>query len=544
MNHENAGKLPLEKDLISVESLLSAYESQKPDANNPAEQVAFGTSGHRGSAFTCSFNENHILAMTQAICAYRKTQQIDGPVFLGFDTHALSFGAFRSALEVLAANGIEVLIAKGHEFTPTPVLSHAIISYNLQRTSHFSDGIIITPSHNPPADGGFKYNPPHGGPAEKEITDFIQNLANDYLKANLKDVKKMPFEHAMKQSSVHEYDFVTPYVSDLKNILDFDIIRSSRLKLAVDPMGGAGVHYWQKIAEHYQFDLKIVNTTVDPTFKFMTCDWDGKIRMDPSSPFVMQSLIQKIGNHDLAFGCDTDHDRHGIVTKQGLVPPNHYLAVMIHYLYLNRPHWKSDLKIGKTIVSSSIINRVARELSREVFEVPVGFKWFVEGLSNETLGFAGEESAGATFARLDGKLWTTDKDGIIAALLSAEITARSGKDPSEYYQNLSERLGKPAYRRVDERASAQKRDQIKKITGKDICSKELAGEPIQTLLTQAPGNHAEIGGLKVESENAWFAVRPSGTEDIYKIYAESFKGEAHLAEVLKQAKKTVDDFTN
>jgi phosphoglucomutase len=543
MNHENAGKLPREKDLISVASLLSAYQDLKPDVNNPTQQVAFGTSGHRGSSLICSFNENHILAMTQAICVYRKQQQIDGPVFVGFDTHALSFVAFQSALEVLAANDLEVMIAKDNDFTPTPVVSHAIIGYNLRRTSHFSDGIIITPSHNPPADGGFKYNPPHGGPAEKEITDFIQRLANDYLKANLQGVKRMPFERAMKNSTTHEYDFVTPYVSDLKNILDFDTIRSSKLKLAVDPMGGAGVHYWQKIAEHYQFDLKIVNTSVDPTFKFMTCDWDGKIRMDPSSPFVMQSLIQKMGNHDLAFGCDTDHDRHGIVTKKGLVPPNHYLAVMIHYLYSNRSLWNRELKIGKTIVSSSIINRVARELSREVFEVPVGFKWFVEGLRNETLGFAGEESAGATFARRDGKLWTTDKDGIIAALLSAEITAKTGKDPSDYYHELSQRLGQSSYQRVDERASTEKRDKIKKITGDDISSSELAGETILARFSRAPGNHAEIGGLKVESENAWFAVRPSGTEDIYKIYAESFKGEAHLGEVLKQAKKTVDDFT-
>jgi phosphoglucomutase len=535
-----AGQLPNQSDLIDLPRLLTAYESQQPDPAIASQRISFGTSGHRGSSLDVSFNRNHILAMTQAICWYRKSARTTGPLFLGIDTHALSAPAFQTALEVLAANDVEVLIAENQGFMPTPVVSHAILTYNRGRTEGLSDGIVITPSHNPPQDGGFKYNPTHGGPAEKEITDWIQKKANELLEKNLEGVHRVPFEQALKASTTHHRDFIRPYVDDLANMIDFDIIRDSKVKLAVDPMGGAGVHYWAPLVEKYKIDLQILNTTVDPRFPFMTRDWDGKIRMDPSSKYAMHSLIQKGKQYDVAFACDTDYDRHGIVTKSaGLMPSNDYLATSIFYLFTHRPQWPSSLKIGKTVVSSQMIDRVAKHIQRQLYEVPVGFKWFVEGLFQAKLGFTGEESAGASFLRKDGKVWTTDKDGFVAALLSAEMTARLGKDPAQIFAGLTEKLGTPYNTRVDAPASADVRARMGKLTSQDIHLETLGGEPVQRMFSHAPGNNASIGGLKIETKNSWVAFRPSGTEDIYKIYGESFLGQAHLHDLLKETQAIV-----
>jgi phosphoglucomutase len=536
-----AGKLPDPTDLVDIESLVSAYYSNKPEPSIASQKVLFGTSGHRGSSFDVSFNENHILTITQAICLYRKIHGINGPLFLGFDTHALSIPAFRSAMEVLAANDVNVMIAQDEEFTPTPVISHAILSYNRERKEGLADGIVITPSHNPPREGGFKYNPAHGGPAEKEITDWIQNQANAFLFNNLKGVKQIPFDHAFKATTTHQYDFLNPYIFDLGNVVDMDLIRDSGIKIGVDPMGGAGVHYWQPIADLYKIDLCVLNTKTDPCFRFMTRDWDGQIRMDPSSSYAMQGLIQKSQDHDISFACDTDHDRHGIVTKSsGLMPPNHYLAAAIFYLFQHRPLWSSDLKVGKTLVSSQMIDRVAKKLNRSVFEVPVGFKWFVDGLLQSQLGFAGEESAGATFLRLDGKVWTTDKDGFVPGLLAAEMTARLAKDPAVLYHEVTESMGNSFYTRFEAAATVEQKAKISNLSPGQISNQKIAGDGIEKVLTNAPGNDASIGGFKIESKNGWIAARPSGTEDIYKIYAESFIDQDHLNRLVSEGQAIVD----
>ena len=535
-----AGKTAVPSMLINVPKLITAYYSDEPDVSIPEQRVAFGTSGHRGSAFDRSFNELHILAISQAICDYRAQQKIDGPLFIGMDTHALSVPALASAMEVLAGNGIEVMIADGDDYVPTPGISHAILTYNKRRTSALADGIVITPSHNPPQDGGFKYNPPNGGPADTTATGWIETKANEYLKNGMTGVKRIPLERALRASTTHKHDYLNTYVADLENVLDFDLIRSSKIRMGADPLGGAGVHYWARIAERYKLDLTVVNDTVDPTFRFMTVDWDGKIRMDPSSPNAMQSLIGLKDRFDIAFACDTDHDRHGIVTKSaGLLPPNHYLSVCIYYLFQNRPKWRADAMIGKTLVSSGMIDRVAGKVGRKVYEVPVGFKWFVDGLIDGSLGFVGEESAGATFVRRDGSVWTTDKDGLVPALLSAEITAKMGRDPGEIYQDLTREFGAPVYDRVEAKANAAQKAMLKKLSPSQVKSTELAGEKITAILTNAPGNGAAIGGLKVAAESGWFAARPSGTEDIYKIYAESFKGTEHLKRIQDEAQAMV-----
>lgn len=535
-----AGHLPKPEDLIHLPGLLQAYDSDQPDPNEPAERVSFGTSGHRGSSLSRSFNRNHVLAMSQAVCLYRKAHNIDGPLFLGFDTHALSFPAFQTTLEVLAANGVTVMTAEDHKYTPTPVISHAILCYNRGRTTGLADGIVITPSHNPPAEGGWKYNAVHGGPAEKEITSWIESKANEILKNNLSDVARSPFEKAMKASSTHLYNYIENYVKDLSSIIDMDVIRNSKISLAVDPLGGAGVQYWGPIAEQYGLNLKVLNYDVDPCFRFMTRDWDGQIRMDPSSRYVMQSLIQKSKNYDIAFACDTDHDRHGIVTRSaGLVPPNAYLAVAISYLFQNRKLWSPKLKVGKTLVSSQIIDRVAKQLNREIYEVPVGFKWFVDGLHHGTLGFGGEESAGASFLRKDGTAWTTDKDGIILGLLSAEITAQTGKDPSALYQELTESLGNPVYGRQEAVATREEKQKLNRASAEQISAQTLGNDPVLKVLTKAPGNGASIAGIKIETENGWIAIRPSGTEDIYKVYGESFLGDSHLSQILSEGQMIV-----
>ena len=537
-----AGKPAPPEILINIPRLISAYYSERPDPSIQAQRVSFGTSGHRGSSFNNSFNENHILAITQAICLYRKHQKIDGPLFLGMDTHALSIPAHISAIEVLAANGMEVMIAEKDEYTPTPVISHAILTYNSKRKTGLADGIVITPSHNPPNDGGFKYNPPHGGPAESGITSWIEKKANEILENNLKEVKRMVYSKALKTSSTHQYNFLTPYINDLMNVVDLKKISDSKLKLGVDPLGGAGVHYWEPIAEHYKLNLTVTQKNVDPTFRFMTVDWDGQIRMDPSSPYAMESLVGLKDKFDIAFACDTDHDRHGIVTKSvGLLPPNHYLSVCIFYLFNHRPQWKEKTMVGKTLVSSQMIDRVAAKINRKVVEVPVGFKWFVDGLLNGSMGFVGEESAGASFLRMNGKTWTTDKDGIIAALLSAEITAVTEKDPGEIYKELAKELGNSVYDRVEAKATPEQKQKLSKLSPSMVQQKQLAGEKITSILTNAPGNGASIGGLKVTSENGWFAARPSGTEDIYKIYAESFLGKDHLNKIIEEAQSIVDD---
>jgi phosphoglucomutase len=535
-----AGKPATESMLLNVAKLVDAYYTERPDPAILSQRVVFGTSGHRGSAFDRSFNEWHIFAITQAICEYRKTNAIDGPLFLGFDTHAISKPAFSTAMEVLAANSVEVMISPNSEYTPTPVISHAILTYNRGRKTGLADGIVITPSHNPPEDGGFKYNPPHGGPAEAAITGAIELRANALLQSRLADVKRIPFENALRAPTTHRHDFVEAYVGDLRNVIDMEAIRAAGVKIGADPLGGAGVHYWRPIADRYRLNLTVVNETVDPTFRFMTVDWDGRIRMDPSSPYAMRSLIGLKDKFDIAFACDTDHDRHGIVTKSaGLLPPNHYLSVCIHYLFANRPQWRADAAVGKTVVSSSMIDRVARKLGRAVYETPVGFKWFVNGLLTGALGFAGEESAGSSFLRLDGSVWTTDKDGIIPALLSAEITARLKRDPGEVYQALTREFGEPVYDRIDAPATPQQKAILQKLSPENIAATDLAGEPIQAILTRAPGDGNPIGGVKVIAEGGWFAARPSGTEEIYKIYAESFRGREHLQRIEEEAQAIV-----
>ena len=537
-----AGKPVDAAALVDVAKLVAAYYSKVPDPAVPSQRVAFGTSGHRGSSFDTSFNEWHILSISQAICLYRKQQQIDGPLFLGMDTHALSRPALSSALEVLAANEIDVVLAEGDEYTPTPVVSHAILTFNRARKNGLADGIVITPSHNPPRDGGFKYNPPNGGPAEADITGWIEAKANEFLELRLQGVKRIPFEKALRASTTHRHDYLTSYINDLGSVLDLDVVRASKISLGVDPLGGAGVHYWGPIAERYGLNLTIVNDAVDPTFRFMTADWDGQIRMDPSSPYVMQRLIGLKDRFQIAFACDTDHDRHGIVTRSaGLLPPNHYLSVAIFYLFQHRPLWRVDAAVGKTLVSSGMIDRVSAKVGRKVYEVPVGFKWFVDGLLDGSLGFGGEESAGASFVRQDGTVWTTDKDGIIMALLSAEISARTGLDPGEIYGELTAELGDPFYDRVEAPATAEQKELLRNLSARQIDRTELAGENIKSILTQAPGNGAPIGGLKVIAESGWFAARPSGTEDLYKIYAESFRGENHLQKILEEAQQIVND---
>jgi len=537
-----AGKPAAPGMLVDVPRLVSAYYTETPDSSLPAQRVAFGTSGHRGSAFEKAFNEWHILAITQAICLYRNLQNIDGPLFLGMDTHALSVPAMISALEVLAANGVEVMIAERDEYTPTPVISHAILTYNRGRKTGLADGIVITPSHNPPRDGGFKYNPPNGGPADSGVTGWIEAKANELLEARVEKVKRIPFEKARRASTTHRHDYLNKYVRDLGNVIEMDVIRGGSISLGVDPLGGAGVHYWGPIAERYGLNLTVVNEAIDPTFRFMSVDWDGQIRMDPSSPYAMRGLIEMKDRFDLAFACDTDHDRHGIVTKSaGLVPPNHYLSVAINYLFQNRPTWRKEAAVGKTVVSSQMIDRVTAKLGRKLYEVPVGFKWFVDGLLDASLGFVGEESAGASFARLDGSVWTTDKDGIILALLAAEITARIGRDPGEIYGELTREFGECVYDRVEAPATPEQKEMLAKLSAGQVRSKELAGEKIQTILTHAPGNDAPLGGLKVVTESGWFAARPSGTENIYKIYAESFRGTDHLLRISEEAQAIVND---
>jgi phosphoglucomutase len=528
--------------LVDVPRLVSAYYTGLPDPAVPAQRVAFGTSGHRGSSFKLAFNEWHILAITQAICLYRASKKIVGPLYLGIDTHALSIPAWASALEVLAANGVEVMLAQGDEYTPTPVISHAILAYNRGRAEGLADGIVITPSHNPPHDGGFKYNPPNGGPADTVVTGWIESKANELLEARLAGVKRIPYEQALRASTTHRHDYLSAYVNDLGSIIDLNIIRGGKIHLGVDPLGGAGVHYWARIAEQHGLNLTVVDETVDPTFRFMTVDWDGQIRMDPSSPYAMQRLIGLKDRFDLSFACDTDHDRHGIVTKSdGLLPPNHDLCAAIFYLLQNRPKWSKSAAIGKTLVSSQMIDRITAKFGRKLFEVPVGFKWFVEGLLNGSLGFAGEESAGSVFLRLDGTVWTTDKDGIVPCLLAAEMTARTGQDPAAMYHKFGQEFGEPEYARIQAPATPEQKGRLEKLSPQQVKITELAGEKIQTVLTQAPGNGAPIGGLKVAAQSGWFAARPSGTEDIYKIYAESFQGKYHLNRILEEAQKIVND---
>jgi phosphoglucomutase len=537
-----AGKPATAAQLIDVPRLVSAYFALRPDPAIPAQRVAFGTSGHRGKAFEHSFNEWHVLAISQAICEHRKRQGIDGPLFLGVDTHALSAPACVSALEVLAANGVTVMLAERDDYTPTPVVSHAILVYNRGRERGLADGILVTPSHNPPTDGGFKYNPPNGGPADKDVTSAIENRANELLKEGVRSVRRMNYESALKASSTRRHDYLNSYVADLSSVIDFEIIRESGLSAGVDPLGGAGVHYWPAIADHYGLKLEVVNTEVDPTFRFMTVDWDGQIRMDPSSPYAMQRLIHLKDRFDVAFACDTDHDRHGIVTRSvGLMQPNHYLAVAIDYLFANRPHWPNGAGVGKTVVSSQMIDRVSAKLGRRLYEVPVGFKWFVDGLLDASLGFGGEESAGASFLRFDGGVWTTDKDGIVPGLLAAEIAARRGRDPGTLYRDLTASFGESAYQRVDAPATQAQKQLLGRLSPEQVHSKQLAGEDITRILTKAPGNGAAIGGLKVQTEHGWFAARPSGTEEIYKIYAESFLGTEHLNRIIEQAKTIVGD---
>jgi len=538
--HKLAGKPAPHELLVNIPRLISAYYTNKPDTGNPHNMVSFGTSGHRGSSFKNSFNEDHVLAICQAICELKESRDITGPLYVGMDTHALSEAAFGTAIEVFAGNGTDIMIQSGPGYTPTPVISHAILTYNQNRTSGLADGVVITPSHNPPEDGGFKYNPPTGGPADTETTNIIQDCANEILMHGMKEVKRVPIARALRAGTTHEHDYVEPYVKDLKNIIDMKAIASAELKIGVDPMGGAGVYYWDPIAEEYGLDIQIVNKYVDPTFSFMTVDKDGKIRMDCSSPYAMAGLIGLKDKFDIAFGNDPDYDRHGIVTRStGLLNPNHYLAVAVWYLFQNRPDWSKDAAVGKTLVSSSMIDRVAAHLGRKLCEVPVGFKWFVDGLIDGSYGFGGEESAGASFLRKQGTAWTTDKDGIILNLLAAEITATTQRDPGELYRALQDQFGNPVYERIDARASREQKAVLGKLTPDMIKAKELAGESITSKLTHAPGNNAAIGGLKVVTENGWFAARPSGTEDIYKIYAESFKGTVHLGKIQDEAQAIV-----
>jgi len=536
-----AGK-PLSADkLVDIQALLAAYADLQPDPATPSQRVAFGTSGHRGTSFDASFNAAHVQAITQALCEYRKSKGIDGPLFIGLDTHALSQPAFDDALQVLAGNGVQTMVARGGEFTPTPAVSHAILVHNRGRSSGLADGVVITPSHNPPDSGGFKYNPPHGGPADADITSWVQQRANALLEGGLADVKRMALAQAQKAATTHDHDYLGAYVADLGSVIDCDLIRSAGLRLAVDPLGGAGVHYWARIAEHYRLDLTVVNTEVDPQFAFMTADWDGKIRMDPSSRYAMQRLIELKDRYDIAFACDTDHDRHGIVTSSaGLLAPNHYLSAAIDYLFQHRSQWGETAAVGKTVVSSTMIDRVAERLGRSLFEAPVGFKWFAAGLLDGTLGFGAEESAGASFLRRDGRVWTTDKDGIAAALLSAEITACTGRDPGILYRELCTEFGETFADRIDSLATQAQRQALAKLTAVQITTSELAGEPITSVIDKAPGNDAPIGGIKVSTKSGWFAARPSGTEDIVKIYAESFRDEAHLRRLLADAQRIVN----
>ncbi len=537
-----AGKPAPQNILVDIPRLVTAYYTGKPDASESTQRIAFGTSGHRGSSLNNSFNEDHILAITQAICLYRKEKNIMGPLFIGFDTHALSAPAFATSMEVLSANGMEVLIADKDEYTPTPVISHAILKYNKDRKTDLADGIVITPSHNPPDDGGFKYNPPNGGPASGTITKWIENKANDLLQNGLKEVKRISFKKALAVATTHRYDFLNNYITDLGNVIDMDIIRDSKISMGVDPLGGAGVHYWEPIAERYKLNMTVINKIVDPTFSFMTVDWDGQIRMDPSSPYAMQSLIAMKDKYDISFACDTDHDRHGIVTQSsGLLNPNHYLSVAISYLLQNRKQWSKTAAVGKTVVTTQLIDRIVAKQGRKVYDVPVGFKWFVDGLLDSSLCFSGEESAGASFSRLDGSVWTTDKDGFIPALLSAEITAKLGKDPGVIYNELTKEFGEPFYDRIEAKATVLQKEKLSKLSSDMIQQKDLAGEEIIKSLTEAPGNGAAIGGLKVTTENGWFAARPSGTENIYKIYAESFLSKEHLEEIIEEAQKLVDE---
>ncbi len=528
--------------LVNVPELITSYYTKVPNTRIDGQRVSFGTSGHRGSSLLTTFNERHILAVTQAICLYRQGEKIEGPLFLGMDTHALSVPAFASALEVLAANGVHVMIAERDEYTPTPVISHAILTYNRGRTKGLADGIVITPSHNPPDSGGFKYNPPHGGPADPDVTNWIEKMANEFLANNLKGVRRIQYEKAVRADTTRRHDYLDSYVNDLGNVIDMEVIRGAKIRLGVDPLGGAAVRYWPLIAERYGLDLEVVNDVIDPTFRFMTVDWDGKIRMDPSSPHAMQRLIGLKDRFDVAFACDTDADRHGIVTKStGLLLPNHYLSVAILYLFQHRPGWRKESAVGKTVVSSRMIDLVAAKLGRRLYEVPVGFKWFVDGLLDSSLGFGGEESAGASFLRRDGTVWTTDKDGIAPALLAAEITARMERDPGEIYRDLTAEFGEPMYDRIEASATAEQKEILKQLSPGQVASTVLAGEKIESILTRAPGNNASIGGLKVSTKSGWFAARPSGTEDIYKIYVESFLGKDHLQSIQREAQAIVQD---
>ncbi|MFC9961178.1 phosphoglucomutase (alpha-D-glucose-1,6-bisphosphate-dependent) [Streptomyces nigra] len=540
MQDARAGQVAGPGDLVDVARLVTAYYALRPDPAEPGQRVAFGTSGHRGSSLAAAFNDDHIAATSQAICEYRALQGTDGPLYLGADTHALSEPARVTALEVFAANDVTVLIDQHDGYTPTPAVSHAILTYNRNRTSGLADGVVVTPSHNPPADGGFKYNPPSGGPADSEATSWIQDRANEIIAGGLKDVRRIPYTRALAAPGTGRHDFLGAYVADLPQVLDLDAIRSAGVRIGADPLGGASVAYWGRIAEQHRLDLTVVNPLTDPTWRFMTLDWDGKIRMDCSSPYAMASLIERRDRFDIATGNDADADRHGIVTPDGgLMNPNHYLAVAISYLFSHREQWPAGAGIGKTLVSSGMIDRVAADVGRELVEVPVGFKWFVDGLSDGSLGFGGEESAGASFLRRDGSVWTTDKDGIILALLASEITAVTGRTPSEHYAGLTERFGSPAYARIDAPASREEKALLAKLSPQQVTADTLAGEPVTSVLTEAPGNGAALGGIKVSTANAWFAARPSGTEDVYKIYAESFQGPDHLRRVQEEAKSVV-----
>ena len=535
-----AGKPAPASSLVDIARLVTAYYTGVPDPGIAAQRVAFGTSGHRGSSLDLSFNEAHVLAITQAICRHRSQQGIDGPLYLGIDTHALSAPACASVLEVLAANGVETMLAANDDYTPTPAVSHAILVYNRGRTSGLADGIVVTPSHNPPDNGGLKYNPPHGGPAGTEITTAIETAANELLGRGLAGVVRKPYAKALAAATTHRHDYLAAYVADLGNVVDFDAIRGAGVRMGVDPLGGAGVHYWPRIAEQYRLDLIVVSDVVDATFRFMTLDWDGQIRMDPSSSYAMQRLLAIKDRFDIAFACDTDHDRHGVVTPAGLLAPNSYLATMIDFLFSHRPQWPSAAAVGKTVVSTQLIDRIAARLKRNLFEVPVGFKWFADGLRDGSLGFGGEESAGASFLRRDGRVWTTDKDGIVPALLSAEITARNGHDPAHAYAELTRELGAPLNDRIDAPATVEQKKKLAALSPEQLTAKELAGEPIVRVVDKAPGNGASIGGIKVLAASGWFAARPSGTEDIYKIYGESFSGAEHLRRILEEAQRIVD----
>ena len=535
-----AGKPVDPARLVNIDTLLDAYYTRKPDPAIATQRVAFGTSGHRGSSLSTSFNENHILSISQAIADYRKNAGITGPLFIGIDTHALSRPALKSALEVFAANGVEVRIDAQDGYTPTPVISHAILTYNRNRSSDLADGVVITPSHNPPEDGGYKYNPPHGGPADTDITKVVEAAANAYMAKNMEGVKRISLEDALKAPTTKRHDYITPYVDDLASVVDMDVIRESGISIGIDPLGGAAVDYWQPIIDKYGINATIISKEVDPTFRFMTADWDGKIRMDCSSPYAMARLVEMKDKFDIAFANDTDADRHGIVSgKYGLMNPNHYLAVAIEYLFSNRENWNANAGVGKTVVSSSMIDRVAKEINRKLVEVPVGFKWFVDGLYHGTLGFGGEESAGASFLRRDGTVWSTDKDGIILGLLAAEMTARTKRNPGAAYEDMTKRLGTPYYARIDAPADPEQKAILKNLSPEQIGMTELAGEPIISTLTNAPGNGAAIGGLKVSAKDGWFAARPSGTENVYKIYAESFKSEAHLKTIQTEAQDAI-----